>query len=209
MRTMKSSAEHWNSIFAATEESKLGWYEKDASQTFKLLNLIPGWEKSTIFLPGAGTSLLIEELLNKGTTLVLNDISEEALNKARKKLGEQQKKAHWLCQDISNPIEDGTPDIDIWIDRAVLHFLIDEDEIMGYFKNVTTQLKTGGHALFAEFSKSGASKCAGLSVHQYSVEELSDRLGSPFKLISHFDHTYISPYGDPKPYVYALYKRIS
>jgi len=39
------------------------------------------------------------------------------------------------------------------------------------------------------------------------VEELSEHLGSSFKLISHFEDAYISPRGDPRPCVYALYKR--
>jgi hypothetical protein len=75
---MKSSNKHWDTIFADTEDSKLGWYEKDASQTLELVNQIPEWEKSTIFLPGAGTSVLIEALLSKGSKLVLNDISISA-----------------------------------------------------------------------------------------------------------------------------------
>jgi hypothetical protein len=48
---------------------------------------------------------------------------------------------------------------------------------------------------------------AGLTLHRYSIEELSERLGSSFTLISHFDHIYINPYGDPRPYIYALFKR--
>lgn len=99
------------------------------------------------------------------------------------------------------------PAVDIWIDRAVLHFLTDASDIKGYFENVKSTLKTASHAIFAEFSKTGAPKCAGLSLHRYSIEELSEKLGASFKLISHFDHTYINPNGEPKPYIYALYKR--
>ena len=205
----KSSSQHWDKVFSGTEESKLGWYEKDASQTFKLLDHIPGWEDSTIFLPGAGTSVLIEELLAKGARLFLNDISVEALAQVKERLGEKQQDVQWLCQDISQPIQSEKVDVDIWIDRAVLHFLINEDAIVGYFENVKAILKVGGHVLFAEFSKKGALKCAGLKVHRYSIEELSERLGSSFVLKTHFDHTYINPIGDPRPYVYALYQRKS
>lgn len=81
---MKSSSKHWDEIFSKTEDAKLGWYEKDTSQTFKLLHEIPDWEKATIFLPGAGTSILIEDLISKGIKLILNDISNEALNRVGK-----------------------------------------------------------------------------------------------------------------------------
>jgi SAM-dependent methyltransferase len=204
---MKSSNKHWDTIFADTEDSKLGWYEKDASQTLELVNQIPEWEKSTIFLPGAGTSVLIEALLSRGVKLVLNDISIEALNRVKDKLNGEGREIDWLCQDIAQPIQGTMPDVGIWIDRAVLHFLTDEDDIKGYFENIKSTLKPGGHAIFAEFSKTGALKCAGLTLHRYSIEELSEKLGSSFKLVSHFDYTYINPNGDPRPYIYALYKR--
>ncbi len=204
---MKSSSKHWDTIFSGTEDSKLGWYEKDVSKTLELLNHIPEWENSTVFLPGAGTSVLIEELLTKGVKIILNDISIEVLNRVKSRLGNKYKKINWLCQDIAQPIQDSIPDVDIWIDRAVLHFLTDEDDIKRYFENVKSTLNVGGYAIFAEFSKIGALKCAGLTLHRYSIGEISGYLGSSFKIVSHFDYTYINPVGDPRPYIYALYKR--
>ena len=171
------------------------------------MNHIPKWESSTVFLPGAGTSVLVEELLTKGVKLVLNDISIEALNRVKSRLGNKCKEINWLCQDIAQPIQDAIPDVDIWIDRAVLHFLSDEDDIKGYFNNIKSTLKVGGYAIFAKFSKTGAPKCTGLTLHRYSMEEISEYLGSSFKIVEHFDYTYINPFGDPRPYIYALYKR--
>jgi SAM-dependent methyltransferase len=206
--TMNSNSEHWNSIFSATEESKLGWFEKDPTQTLELLDQIPEWEDSRVFVAGAGTSILVEHLLHKNAELVLNDISTEALNGLKVRLVNENHNIHWLCQDISQPITNALPDIDIWIDRAVLHFLRKEGDIKGYFNNLTSVLKPGGYALFAEFSTAGARKCAGMEVHRYSVEELSKRLGPAFRLVSYFDHVYINPEGAARPYIYALYKRI-
>ncbi|GBD92447.1 hypothetical protein BMS3Abin05_00018 [bacterium BMS3Abin05] len=204
---MKSSRKHWDTIFSDTEDSKLGWYEKNAFPTLELLNQVPEWKKSTVFLPGVGTSVLIEELLSTGVKLILNDISLEALNRVRVRLNNEGREIDWLCQDIARPIQGTIPDVDIWIDRAVLHFLTDEDDIKGYFENVKSTLNAGGYAIFAEFSTTGAPECAGLTLHRYSIEALSEKLGSLFKLVSHFDYTYINPSGDPRPYIYALYKR--
>ena len=134
-------------------------------------------------------------------------MSAIAIEKAKKKYNDRKHKIQWLCQDISKILPSELNDIDIWIDRAVLHFLTDEDDIQGYFENVKSTLKAGGHAIFAEFSKTGAPKCADLTLHRYSIEELSEILGSLFKLVSHFDYTYINPDGDPRPYIYTLYKR--
>ncbi|MCP4215349.1 MAG: class I SAM-dependent methyltransferase [bacterium] len=204
---MKSNSTHWDKIFSGTEESKLGWFEKDVSKTLELLNHIPALENAAAFLSGVGTSGLMEELLARKVKLVLNDISIEAINRAKSRLGNKAKEIKWLCQDIAEPIGETLPGIDIWIDRAVLHFLTDTDDIKGYFENVKAVLKVGGYAMFAEFSKTGAPKCAGLTLHRYSVEELTENLGPGFSLVSHFDYTYINPNGDPRPYIYALFKR--
>ncbi len=204
---MKSNAKHWDRIFARTEDDQLGWYEKEASATFKLLEKIQGWETATIFLPGAGTSGLIDELHSKGARLVLNDISGAALDRVRERLADRNENLEWLCQDIAEPLPPNSPPVDLWIDRAVLHFLTDEAAIQGYFRNLDTALKLDGHVLFAEFSTHGAEKCAGLTLHRYSVEELTDRLGSSFELIASFEHTYFNPSGDPRPYIYTLYKK--
>lgn len=203
---MTTRNEHWNGIFSTTADPELGWYEKNISQTLKFLEKIPQPESATVFLPGAGTSMLVDELLARGYQLVLNDISDKALNKLRKRVG-TSKNLTWLQCDISNPLPEGSPPADIWIDRAVLHFLLKEKDIQGYFMNLQSVIKPGGYALLAEFSTLGVQKCAGLELHRYSIEEMTRRMGSDFELIKHEDYTYINPSGDSRPYIYALYRK--
>ena len=205
---MNSTTAHWDKIFTTTEDASLGWYENDPGQTLAMLDRVPDWSNATLFLPGAGTSVLIDALLDRGATLILNDISPEALNKVRARLGDRGVGITWLCQDISQPLPANLPPVDIWIDRAVLHFLLDEAAIQSYFENVKAALRPGGHALFAEFSLVGATHCAGLPLHRYSTEELGERLGAGFELVQETDYTYFNPGGDPRPYVYALFKSV-
>jgi len=179
----------------------------DETKVLSMLDEINNWQNSTIFLSGVGTSTLVDELAIKNTHLVLNDISNKALNRVKERLGRGEQDSVWLCQDISHPIEQTIPDIDIWIDRAVLHFLMDEKSIQGYFDNLRSNLVQDGYAIFAEFSQTGAEKCAGLSIHQYSVDELAERLGASFKLLSQFDSIYINPRGEERPYIYALFQK--
>ncbi len=207
-----SSSDHWDEIFSNTEDTNLGWYEEDLSQTLKLLKPIPNWEHSTMFLVGAGTSHLIETVLAKGVRLSLNDISPKALEKVKTRLGNKSESVNWLCQDISQPIKDSDQkqvSIDIWIDRAVLHFITDEQSILGYFDNLNKILTKGGYVLLVEFSIKGAAKCAGLELHRYTVEELTERLGSAYQIVNSFEHVYTNPKGEPRPYIYCLYQRIS
>ena len=205
---MTTPNQHWNAIFSTKADLELGWYERDATQTLKFLDLIPESRTATIFLPGAGTSVLVDELLSRGSRLILNDISDEALKQLKKRIGHHGDGITWLHHDISKPIPDGLPQVDIWIDRAVLHFLLGEAGIEGYFRNLRSLLRQGGYALLAEFSTTGAPKCAGLDLHRYSVEELTERLGDGFDLIKYEDYIFINPFDEPRPYVYALYKKM-
>ena len=119
---MADLKEHWNEIFKKTNEDKLGWHERDFSQTLKFLKLIPNWENSKILVVGAGTSGLIDLLLNANAELVINDLSSEAIEKAKNKYGDKMHRIQWLCHDISRPLPPQFNDIDLWLDRAVLHF---------------------------------------------------------------------------------------
>jgi hypothetical protein len=203
-----SLALHWDSVFKTTSDSSLGWYEEDFSPTLSLLKQLPTLQHKVVFIPGVGTSSLVEELLNKGSQVIINDISVEAINHVIDRLESQHKIISWHNQDISQPVAGITDGIDIWIDRAVLHFLLDEQQQLGYFNNLHAALKVGGYALFAEFSMNGATKCAGLPVNHYSIASLTACVGDNYEVMAHFDHEYFNPNGDPRSYLYVMYKRI-
>ena len=205
---MPSDTSHWNSIFGSRPDDETGWYEADAAQTLKFLG-DSGWDSQPlVFLPGAGTSILVQALLEKGVRLVLNDISDVALVKLRQRVVIASVDGVWVHHDMALRLTTNLPMVDWWIDRAVLHFLLEEEQISGYFDNLKKLLRPGGRVLFAEFSPDGAPKCAGLSVHRYSSDELSERLGPDFVLGKAEPHVYTNPFGEPRPYIYALYRRV-
>ena len=206
---MKSDPKHWDAIFARTPTKNLGWYENDTSLSLQFFNQIRDWHNSTIFISGVGTSTLIEELTSKNPTLILNDISPEAINLVKERIGKNADQITWLCQDIASPLPTSLPPIDIWFDRAVLHFLNNTEDIIGYFNNIKSTVKLGGHIILAEFSTTGALKCAGLNVRRYAIEDFVSNLGSDFQLANHLETNFINPRGETRPYIYALFKRIN
>lgn len=205
---MKTQKQHWNEIFSTKVDPQLGWFEKDATQTIKFLAMVPQLSEATVFIPGAGTSVLVDELLPRCSHLFLNDISDEALAKLRNRIqgGDKVTSIH---HDISKPLGKKGLTADIWVDRAVLHFLLTEEQITGYFDNLRAVVKPGGHILLAEFAPDGAPKCAGLELHRYSVEEMSARLGADFSMVEQERYVFVNPFGEPRPYNYALYLRRS
>ncbi len=205
---MHEANKHWNDIFLKTSDPELGWYEQDVTQTMKFINAIEDCDCQRVFLPGAGTSLLVDELIARDKSIILNDISSIALDSLRTRIGQVTNDLEWLCQDIARPMPTNMKQVDLWIDRAVLHFLLKESDIDGYFNNLRSAIKIGGYALLAEFSPDGAPKCAGLTLHRYSIEEMEQRLGDGFECIRNEYYTYTNPSGDPRPYVYGLFKRV-
>jgi len=84
--------------------------------------------------------------------------------------------------------------------------LNEDGDIEQYFKNVDKTLKNGGYTIFAEFSKQGASKCAGLELTQYDSNDLQNHLKN-YNLVSEEDYIYYQPSGDPRPYIYTLFQK--
>ncbi len=198
---------HWNAIYRKKNDQQLGWYEEDLSQTFKFLAKITQKTDAVTLVTGAGTSLLVDQLSAQGYHLIINDISDAALDKLRQRISYADKH-QWLCHDIAKPLPNTITTVDLWIDRAVLHFLLSEEAIDRYFANIQGVVSKGGFVLLAEFSTTGASQCAGLKVHRYSLAEMQQRLGENFTLIAAEDYNYINPFGEVRPYLYALFQRV-
>ncbi|MDQ7049826.1 MAG: class I SAM-dependent methyltransferase [Enterobacterales bacterium] len=204
---MSNIKQHWNDIFDNTQTEDLGWFDAENSQIKDFISR-GCWlrEDAKIFFAGAGTSSLVKDLSAQKRQLVINDISSIALERLKIELKASKSSCHWICQDVSRPISEQFGNLDLWIDRAVLHFLHDESDIQGYFDNLTGLLKPGGYALFAEFSKQGAAKCAGLPINRYDLAMLQQRLPE-FSLVEHDEFLFTSRTGLERPYIIALFQK--
>lgn len=200
---MLKLTEHWNSIFTNQATERLGWQETDVSQTLKFIKKAALPACPTYFIPGAGASPLIGQLLNHNAKLILNDISDRCLFNLRETYGEHD--CEYLHHDIATPLQP-PQQVDFWLDRAVLHFLLEESQITGYFNNLKASLSTGGYVLLAQFAHNGATKCAGLPIKQYSLTQMQQRLGNEFTLLAHEHYTFTTPSGQSRPYLYALFQ---
>lgn len=200
----KDLKQHWDTIFSDKKDRQLGWFEHDVSQTLGFLKNITINEDTAVFIAGAGTSSLANELAKTNCTLYLNDLSEQALTQLKQRLGSVN--SHILCQDIAAELPLSN-NIDIWLDRAVLHFLLSEQQVVGYFNNLKAAVKSGGYVLLAQFSKSGANRCAGLDVRQYDIAAMCHYLGDEFTLLHSEDYNFVNPFGQSRPYIYGLFRR--
>lgn len=202
--------EHWENVYDQKAVEELGWYESDPEPSIRLIELCRLHKDARILNAGAGASTLVDKLLQLGyRNIIANDISEKALQELQNRLGpEQSALVEWMVDDLTKPDElEGLEPVDLWHDRAVLHFFNDVASQNRYFNLLRKLVKSGGYVIIAAFNLNGAPKCSGLPVFRYDAEMLQHKLGKEFQLHKAFDHTYTQPSGDPRPYVYTLFRK--
>ena len=209
MNNPQNLKEHWNKAYDKAD-NQLGWFEENPAQTMQLIESCKLEKDVRILNVGVGTTTLIDALLDAGyINLIANDLSDLALQKLKERI----KKSHnydlnCITDDLTNPIElQNIEPIDLWIDRAVLHFFLQVKEQTAYFNLIKKIVAKNGYVLIAVFALDGAEKCCGLDLKRYNVEMLQNNLGTDFKLITSFNHTFINPFGGERPYIYTLFKR--
>lgn len=202
--------EHWNEVYESTKVKTLGWYEDKPTPCLQLLAKCNIEKSDPVLDVGAGASTFIDCLLDEEyTNIIATDISEEALNKLKERLGVRKaSKVKLIVDDITKPAYVyKLENIAVWHDRAVLHFLLEKDQIQTYFSTLKKIVRNGGYVLIAAFSLKGAKKCSGLDVKNYDSNMLIENLGEEFHLIEALDYDYTMPSGDIRPYIYTLFQR--
>ena len=204
----KDLRKHWNSVYVKSPINKLGWYEEVPEPSLRLIEKCNLNKNDSILNVGTGASILIDELLNKGyKNIIANDLSIQALEALKSRLKNKSNDVRWIVDDLTKPTElSKLEPIDLWHDRAVLHFFTDLDEQDAYFELIKKLLKPGGFVIIAAFNFHSAEKCSGLPLHRYDISMLQSKLGKDFELQESFDHTYTMPSGDTREYIYSLFK---
>ena len=201
---------HWDRAYENAEVEQLGWFEEVPEPSLRLIQKCNLDREAHIFNAGAGATTLIEALLEQGfENITVNDISSSALNKLKLRLEEDEKeKVHWILDDLTTPtILNQLHPVDLWHDRAVLHFFTENEEQHTYFELLKKLVKPNGFVIIAAFNLNGAEKCSGLPVFRYDENMLQEKLGDQFQLVEAFDYTYFMPGGDSREYVYTLFRR--
>ncbi len=204
--------DHWESVYQKNSVNRLGWYESSPEPSLQLIELCDLPKNAAILNVGAGATTLVDELIETGyQNIIANDISSKALEELQLRLGtERSKLVRWIVDDLTDPAEfKSLEQIDLWHDRAVLHFFNEPDEQDAYFNLLRKLVKVEGHVIIAAFNLQGAPKCSGLPVYKYDAKMLQEKLGKKFQLIEAFDYTYTQPSGDTREYVYTMFQRKS
>jgi hypothetical protein len=201
---------HWETVYSKTDHTKLGWFEENPQPSLDLIELCDLNSESILLNVGAGATTLVDKLiaLNYGNILA-TDISEKALDVLKGRIS-SNKNVKTIADDLTNPtLLKEIDKVDLWHDRAVLHFFIEQKDQDTYFELLKSKVKTNGFVILAMFNFEGATKCSGLPIKQYDAKLFSEKLGNDFELKKEFNHRYIMPSGDSREYVYTLFKKVN
>jgi hypothetical protein len=200
--------DHWNSVYESTEPSQLGWYEPELKHSLRLIDQCDLGANDLITDVGAGTSSLVGSLLERGfRNLVAVDHSATALRLSSERLPSSGDRIRWIEDDLIHSTQlVKLSGVRLWHDRAVLHFMTSLDERNAYHKLLTDVLGAQGYVILATFSMRGVRMCSRLPVVNHDADTLSEFMGSGFELVESFEHEHVTPGGELRPYVYALFR---
>lgn len=157
---------------------------------------------------GGGASTLVDDLFAEGfDQLTVLDISSAALKAAMDRLGRRSStKVTWVEADITQAV---LPHhfYDVWHDRAVFHFLTDEEDRHCYISAARQALKPGGYIIIATFAADGPLKCSGLEIVRYSPEKLQAEFGESFELLESFEEKHQTPFDTTQNFIYCTFRK--
>ena len=192
---------HWEKIYDEKNEDEVSWFQKETNESMKMIQSVE-IENPKIIDVGSGRSKLLKNLIEIGyNDLTYLDISEAALKKSKEFLGEQSYKVRWISKDVLSFKTDEK--FDIWHDRAVFHFLNEENLIRKYVEIVEKNISERGHLIIGTFSEKGPLKCSGLDVKRYSEKVIEKIFNRSFKLIDSFYYDHVTPFNSTQNFLFS------
>ena len=192
---------HWENIYEKKNEDEVSWFQQIPNSSIKLIKST-GIVNPKIIDVGSGRSKLLKSLIDSGyNDLTYLDISEAALKKSKEFLGDQSNKVKWIAEDILNFKTEEK--FDVWHDRAVFHFLTDQNLIDKYAELVSKNISNSGHLIIGTFSEKGPLKCSGLDVKRYSKELIEETFLKNFRLINTFHIDHKTPFNTTQNFLFS------
>lgn len=193
---------YWDDTFHSNEIHN--WSEKSTPSMARWIDSSVFSKDAVIFCAGVGDSLLVDYLLGLGyTNIIANDISKVALERVKNRIGDTA--VQFVPDDLMNPSDihkyHGT--VDLYIDRATLHFFTTCKEKDFYFAQKMELLKQGGKSILGVFSKDNEPKCCGLDLQLWSMESLKNRMPQ-YDFIEEYSEVFVENNDRKRNYIYLF-----
>ena len=196
--------EHWEKVYTTKTPDQVSWTQENPKTSLDYIKACKLPKDTEIIDIGGGDSLLVDFLLQENySNISVLDISQHAIDKAKKRLGSLANSVTWIVSDII----DFKPNkkYAVWHDRAAFHFLTDEVEIDTY-KDLVRQ-SAMSNLIIGTFSKEGPLKCSGLNISQYNSQDLSNCFGTTFELVHAKTEDHTTPFDTHQNFQFVHLKK--
>jgi 2-polyprenyl-3-methyl-5-hydroxy-6-metoxy-1,4-benzoquinol methylase len=203
------SKEHWEKVYSTKSATEVSWFQEHSEISLKLIHDAGNLKAASIIDVGGGASTLVDDLIAHGyENVTVLDLSVAALSTAKARLGDRSSKVKWLEVNV---LDANLPEhtYDVWHDRAVFHFLTNEEDRQAYVCKVLKAVKPSGLVIVATFAEDGPTKCSGLPVMRYNSDQLHAEFGTPFQLIGHEEESHHTPDGYEQKFIYCFCKKLA
>jgi hypothetical protein len=195
---------HWETVYSTRQPNEVSWTQERPATSLSFIHSFNLPKTASIIDVGGGDSKLVDCLLEEGfDNLSVLDISEAALERAKARLGDKAAKVNWIVSDVTEfrpPVH-----YDVWHDRATFHFLTTAAQTGTYLDIANDAVE--GYMVIGTFSENGPSKCSGLSVKQYTEEELQAEFARGFKKIRCITEDHVTPFNTTQNFLFCSFKK--
>ncbi len=201
---MESRKEHWEKVYASKQPNEISWTQELPQTSLDFVHSFNLPKTASIIDIGGGDSKLVDFLLEEGyENITVLDISEIALEKAKRRLGPKSTKVKWIIADVTA----FHPSVlyDCWHDRATFHFLTSAQDVNTYL--ATAKQVVSGYMIIGTFSDKGPDKCSMLDVHKYTETELQEQLESGFEKLKCITEDHTTPFQTIQNFLFCSFKR--
>ena len=195
---------HWETVYETKQPNEVSWTHENPKTSLDFIRETHLDKTAKIIDIGGGDSNLVDFLLEEGyENISVLDISANALERAKKRLGKNAKKITWIVSDIT----EFKPETkyDIWHDRATFHFLTTPEQIKKYAE--ITQKWINGFLIIGTFSENGPKKCSGLDIKQYSETAMENQFSNSFKKLKCITEDHTTPFETKQNFTFCLFEK--
>jgi hypothetical protein len=195
-----AGSEHWNERYRSVGATAVSWYESTPTVSLELFARLGVTTAQSVIDVGGGASVLVDQLLERGhQEVAVLDLSKVALDEARARLADDGA-VTWIEADLLH--WDPPRRWDVWHDRAVLHFLVSDDDRATYVEVLRRAVGMGGAFVIGTFAEDGPMECSSLPVRRQSADELIELLGD-VEVIDRGRHVHHTPGGVDQPFTWV------
>ena len=199
--------DHWEKIYRDKRSDEVSWWQENPKTSLDFIHSLRLPTSARIIDVGGGDSKLVDALLDEGfENITVLDISENAIERAKQRLGGRAQDVHWIVSDV-NAFHPQSP-YDLWHDRATFHFLTTDPDIAQYITIARQAVRNSGYLIMGTFSTSGPKTCSGLTIRQYTEQTLASRLEEGFKKITCITEDHVTPFGTKQNFLFCSFQRL-